>query len=257
MMLVFLYILNVVLITRAPWVFYDEQVRSSVLAAGFVIQLSALLLLQWGLAVLFMIAGIILINLLTWFLERRMINQGVKLGARLVGLACWLMVLGFLCSDLLDVSFSDWTIKMIHRTRELSDALDLIGQKHLLIILACCAGTFLAVVEANTAVRFLFQTLNVKPAIKRGDKPGGPTLIDQVEYNRGRVIGALERLITFFFVLKGAYGALAFLIAAKGMTRFKQLDDREFAEYFLIGTFLSIILAGSAALITQCLIEIW
>ena len=97
----------------------------------------------------------------------------------------------------------------------------------------------------------------MKPAIKRDNETDDPISIDQVEYNRGRVIGVLERLMTFFFVINGAYGALGFLIAAKGMTRFKQLDDREFAEYFLIGTFLSIILAGSAALITQCLIKTW
>ena len=230
MMLVFLYLLNVVLITRALWVFSDEQVRCSVLATGFVIQLSALLLLQWGLVVLLLIAGIILTNLLTWFLERGTVDQGRKFGARMVGLVCWLMVLGILCSNLLDVSFSSWTIKMIHRVRELSDVLDLMGQNHLLIILACCAGIFLAVVEAHTAVRFFFQTLNVKPGIKRNDRPSEPIEIDQVEYNRGRVIGALERLMTFFFVLNGAYSALGFLIAAKGMTRFKQLDDREFAE---------------------------
>jgi hypothetical protein len=127
----------------------------------------------------------------------------------------------------------------------------------LLIILVCCAGIFIAVVEAHTAVRFFFQTLNVKPGIKGDDNLSEPDSIDQVEYNRGRVIGALERLMTFFFVLNGAYSALGFLIAAKGMTRFKQLDDREFAEYFLIGTFLSIILAGSAALITKRLINIW
>lgn len=257
MMLVFLFILNIVLITRAPWVFYDEQARPAVLAVGFLIQLLALSLLQWGLAVSFLTIGVIFVNLLTWFLERRTVDQGIKLGARLVGLACWLMVLGLLCSDLLDVSFSNWAIKMIHRTQELSDVLDLIDQSHLLVFLTCCAGAFFAVVEAHTAVRFLFQTLNVKPTIKRGEDSDEPTSIDQVEYNRGRVIGALERLMTFFFVLKGAYGALGFLIAAKGMTRFKQLDDREFAEYFLIGTFLSIILAGSAALVTQCLIELW
>ena len=58
-------------------------------------------------------------------------------------------------------------------------------------------------------------------------------------------------------VLNGAYGALGFLIASKGMTRFKQLDDREFAEYFLIGTLLSIIFVGAAALLTQRLLVAW
>jgi len=37
------------------------------------------------------------------------------------------------------------------------------------------------------------------------------------------------------------------------MTRFKELDDRDYAEYFLIGTFLSIILSGAVALVTHSL----
>lgn len=257
MMLVFLYLLNVILITRAPWVFYDEQIPPPILIAGFAIQLSGLLLLRWGLVVLFLITAIALFSVLTWFLERRELDQGVRLGARLIGLACWLMVLGFLCSNLLGVSFSGWVIKMVHGTLALSDALSFIRPSHLLAVSACCAGVFLAVFEAHTALRFLFQILNVKPMEQRADGDDKANVVDQVEYNRGRVIGAMERLMTLFFVLNGAYGALGFLIAAKGMTRFKQLDDREFAEYFLIGTLLSIILAGSVALITQSLLEIW
>lgn len=40
--------------------------------------------------------------------------------------------------------------------------------------------------------------------------------------------------------------ALAFIIAAKGLARMKQLEDRQFAEYMLVGTLLS---AVSAVLI--------
>lgn len=256
MILVFLYLLNVVLVTRALWIFCDEQVCPSLLMTGIVIQLSALLLLQ-GLGVLFLVAGIAFVNLLTWFFERRIADQGARLFARLVGLTCWLLVLGFLCSDLVGISFNGWTTKMFHSTRAVSDTLCLIGQSHLHTFFTCCAGAFLAVVEAHTAVRFLFQILNVKPMRRQDDRTDKPITIDQVEYNRGRVIGALERLVVFFFILKGAYSALGFLIAAKGMTRFKQLDNRDFAEYFLIGTLLSIILAGLAALATQCLVKAW
>jgi len=257
MMLVFLYLLNVVLVTRALWVFYDEQVRLPVLTTGFGIQLSALLLLRWEPVVLYLVAGIALVNLLTWIIERRTADQGARLSGRLITLACWLAVFGFLCSNLFGVSFGGWTLKMVHCIRALSDALSLVGRSHLLTVSACSAGAFLAVVEAHIAVRFLFQTFNVKPIEKPVEGAEKVPTVDQVEYNRGRVIGVLERLMTFFLVLNGNYGALGFLIAAKGMTRFKQLDDREFAEYFLIGTLLSIIFAGSAALVIRCLLEAW
>jgi len=36
---------------------------------------------------------------------------------------------------------------------------------------------------------------------------------------------------------------VGWIIAAKSLARFKQLEDREFAEYFLVGTLASFLLA--------------
>ena len=58
---------------------------------------------------------------------------------------------------------------------------------------------------------------------------------------RGELIGRLERLILIVLVTQGAFTSLAFLIAAKGFVRSKEFDeDRVFAEYFLIGTLVSL-----------------
>ena len=65
----------------------------------------------------------------------------------------------------------------------------------------------------------------------------------------GATIGALERLLIVGFVLVGAEAAVGFVIAAKTIARFKQLDDRGFAEYYLLGTLASVSVAiGSAYL---------
>jgi hypothetical protein len=64
-----------------------------------------------------------------------------------------------------------------------------------------------------------------------------------IEIARGRAIGALERAIGLSLVLLGEYGALGLIVAAKSLARFKALEDREFAEYFLIGTLSSLLLA--------------
>lgn len=64
-----------------------------------------------------------------------------------------------------------------------------------------------------------------------------------VELARGRTIGALERAMTLTLVLLGQYAALGLIVAAKSLARFKALEDREFAEYFLIGTLASLLLA--------------
>lgn len=67
--------------------------------------------------------------------------------------------------------------------------------------------------------------------------------VDIDEYNRGRVIGTIERLIMVAIVAAGAYSALAFLIGAKGLIRSREFENRDFAEYFLIGTLSSAALA--------------
>ena len=64
-----------------------------------------------------------------------------------------------------------------------------------------------------------------------------------VEIARGRTIGVLERAVALTLVLAGQFGALGLLIAAKSLARFKALEDRDFAEYFIIGTLASLLLA--------------
>ena len=51
------------------------------------------------------------------------------------------------------------------------------------------------------------------------------------------------------FVLTGAEAAVGFVIAAKTLARFKQLDDRGFAEYYLLGTLASVSVALASAVI--------
>ena len=67
----------------------------------------------------------------------------------------------------------------------------------------------------------------------------------------GATIGALERLLIVTFVLVNAIAAVGFVIAAKTLARFKQLDDRGFAEYYLLGTLASASVAIGSALIAQ------
>jgi Protein of unknown function (DUF3307) len=59
----------------------------------------------------------------------------------------------------------------------------------------------------------------------------------------GATIGVLERLLIVTFVLAGADAAIGFVIAAKTIARFRLLDDRDFAEYYLLGTLASVSVA--------------
>ena len=65
----------------------------------------------------------------------------------------------------------------------------------------------------------------------------------------GEAIGILERLLIVTFVLVGAEAAIGLVIAAKTLARFKQLDDRDFAEYYLLGTLASVAVASISAFV--------
>ncbi|WP_141432319.1 DUF3307 domain-containing protein [Bacillus sp. 03113] len=60
--------------------------------------------------------------------------------------------------------------------------------------------------------------------------------------SRGVYIGYLERLLVIVLIVNNAFTSIGFIVAAKSIVRFKQMDDRDFAEYFLLGTLSSIFL---------------
>jgi hypothetical protein len=60
---------------------------------------------------------------------------------------------------------------------------------------------------------------------------------------RARTIAAI--------IAEGSYPAIAFLIAAKSLIRSKELENRHFAEYFLVGTFASIAVALAAGILIR------
>jgi hypothetical protein len=65
----------------------------------------------------------------------------------------------------------------------------------------------------------------------------------------------MERLIVAGAVLSGSAAAAGFVIAAKGLLRFREIGGAsksnvdEVTEYFLIGTFTSTVLAAAAAVL--------
>jgi hypothetical protein len=72
----------------------------------------------------------------------------------------------------------------------------------------------------------------------------------------GKKIGIVERSIILTLALLGEFGAISFVFVAKSMARFEQIKKRKFAEYYLLGTLLSILFALFVALLLQGIIAI-
>jgi hypothetical protein len=104
-------------------------------------------------------------------------------------------------------------------------------------------GALLCLKESNFFVRWFFTRIRgnaEKPTPNQEQKV-------RAETGNGRVIGSLERLLIYVLLLAGQPVAVPVVVAVKALARFKRMEeDQAFAEYVIIGTFLSMLLTLAA-----------
>lgn len=85
-------------------------------------------------------------------------------------------------------------------------------------------------------------------------RDGGNTIVREVlpddgpesgeeDLEAGSLIGTLERWIVLLLGIVGLWESIALVVAVKSIARFQELKQRAFAEYFLIGTLTSVLVA--------------
>lgn len=232
---IFLILLNLILIARLRLIFRDEGARAKDLIVIGVLPLVVLPFLRfswsWVVLALYLIA--------TPFLMRRVEQNLKKLNRnRAFILLANIVVLWILCSPLFNLhggqlagqtlSFLGWML-----IPEGPLTMDVVIDSQLIM-----AGCLLVINEMNIVLRYILKVMGLESLGEQEDK------VSDEEYSMGRLIGLLERIFIFIFVLMSQYSAIGFILAAKGVTRFNNFkDDRPFAEYVLIGTLLSTLLA--------------
>lgn len=70
----------------------------------------------------------------------------------------------------------------------------------------------------------------------------------------GRKIGILERILALVLILLEQWAAMVLLVAVKSIARFEELKVRRFAEYYLVGTLSSLIVAVATGLLLRTLV---
>lgn len=70
----------------------------------------------------------------------------------------------------------------------------------------------------------------------------------------GSLIGTLERWIILLLGLAGRWESVALVVAAKSIARFEELKKRAFAEYFLVGTLTSVLVAMGLVILVSVLV---
>ena len=74
------------------------------------------------------------------------------------------------------------------------------------------------------------------------------------ELKAGNIIGKLERTIIAILLLNNQFGLIGFVLTAKSIARFKQMEDKNFAEKYLIGTLTSFLIVLTTVLILKGLL---
>lgn len=79
--------------------------------------------------------------------------------------------------------------------------------------------------------------------------------MEQDELQMGNIIGKLERVIISVLILLNQYGAVGFVLTAKSIARYKQLEKKEFAEKYLVGTLSSILISLVVTVIVKAFLN--
>lgn len=238
---IFLGILNLILLSRLRLISRDKGVNRSDLWVMTIIPLLGLPFLSVSLSWILLTFYLIGHPALVWLLEKqkKRLNRN-----RMLVLLLHIIVVAVLCSPLFELSTNELAANVLAGINDvfLPDIVitdGLVGIVHLFIF-----GLLMVLNEVNIILRYVLKLVGLKSLGKTKE-------VDQKEYNTGRIIGLLERIFVFLFVLLNQFAAIGFILAAKGVTRFKDFESRTFAEYVLIGTLLSALLAMAIAFLVK------
>lgn len=124
---------------------------------------------------------------------------------------------------------------------------------HPLILLRILFVVLLIGKPANILIREINKKENIKKTYRSESESA--TNQDQTisEYqNAGKIIGILERLIIVVMLILEQYAAIGLVLTAKSITRYDKISkEPSFAEYYLVGTLLSLLIAIAAVLLVQ------
>ncbi|MCW9706448.1 hypothetical protein [Fodinibius salsisoli] len=234
---IFLSILNLVLIARLRLIFRDQGASGKDLVIIGLLPLLILPFVQFNWSWLLLTVHLISYPFLMKWTEGNIhkLNRN-----RSLTLLWHILIAAILCSPLLNLG-SNWLAqKVMHFLSWMFVPGQQIALRTVIVVQVAVAGLLLVINEMNILLRYILKAMGLESVGAQEDT----VKVSEEEYSMGRLIGLLERIFIFIFVLLNQYSAIGFILAAKGVTRFNNFkDDRPFAEYVLIGTLLSTLLA--------------
>lgn len=246
----FAYASTVILGSRLIFTFKDKPLSTKRTAAMLAIQAAGLLAFEVGLPLIALAVTMAVIGIALAVLEN---GLGKVKQPRLISLLVYFAVLNVFFSPSVGLGLSPRLNPFLQSIGSVFSVLARRGSVDWVRFHVQLAGGLLVINEVNTLVRYLFQVFELEPT-EEPAKADDEAALDEKEYGAGRVIGILERILVYHLVLKSQYAAIGLVLAAKSFTRFKDLEKRRYAEYVLIGTLASTLLAMLTAAAVEALL---
>lgn len=242
------YLLNVVLFSRLIFTFRDKSISPKHAVAIILLQILGISIFEVKIILAILALVLVGTNWLTYFLEHKFDKLNF---IRLASFFAFVVMLSIFFAPGIGMKFNSSLIANLKTLTDYSLILNFLEKLDWAVLNPLLLGALLVTNETNILIRTVFQIFRLAPERAREPDQQIITIVDNREYNAGRIIGVLERLLIYYFVLNNQFAAIGLIIAAKSFARFKDLEKREFAEYVLIGTLLSTLLAIFIAKLVQ------
>jgi hypothetical protein len=112
-----------------------------------------------------------------------------------------------------------------------------------------------AVFPAGYLIRYLLQPLSRQLAASPDYQPPHYDSLEGLS-NAGLYLGWLERGLLVVAFAMGSFTAVGLIIGAKSVARFPEFKSRAFAEYFLIGTLISVAIAAAGGWVLRTVLHL-
>ena len=228
----FYYFLICILIPRLYYQWQDEKIiKLKTHIKILLIELVLMLPLITLNSIIIILGLVIIYHFIVFLLERNSKNIFIR---RVLEILLIIILSSFVFGSILrNIEFNNVSLKAFNTIINNNIFLNNIDIELIKNSVLYLFGILMLINEWNNFIRYILELVKTEPCGKDKSKT------DKKELKKGKIIGIIERILFFFFVVTGNYASIGFILTAKGITRFKNLDDRDFAEYVLIGTLLS------------------
>jgi hypothetical protein len=244
------YALSIILFSRLFFYFSETPINRKQFFTKIVLAVLPLLVLKLSFILGVFIILLILVSSIFYKIEKKISSDKIN-NSRFFELIIILILTGVGFSSRAAIEFNNSTVEFISSLSNYFAFFEFFKSGNWFNIWVFVFGGLLLMNELNIFIRIIFKKFNLVPQNYSNESDINNS---NKEYNAGRMIGILERIIIYCLIFIDQYEAIGLIIAAKAFARFKAMDERIFAEYVLIGTLLSATLSFIVALWVKYLV---